>query len=125
MVSGGMDAPEWNPTASLSAIKLGPRRIFQTRVLCLRPGLYSKIYRNSVSHKAILLHLINSLIISALTARAAGRAEAFLAGQMPCHAFAVAPPLSSSSSSFSLSLSLCLLSHSSFFYLLNLWLCNA
>ena len=60
----------------------------------LRPGLYSKIYRNSVSlaigPKAIILHLINNLIISALTARAAdratGRAEAFLAGQMPCHA---------------------------------------
>jgi len=52
--------------------------------------LYSKIYRNSVSHKAIILHLINNLIISALTAktadRAAGRAKAFLAGQMPCHA---------------------------------------
>src|SRR6218665_943664 len=58
--------------------------------LCLRPGLYSKIYRNLVSHKAIILHLINNLIISALTARAAdraaSRAEAFQAGQMPCHA---------------------------------------
>src|SRR6218665_2954255 len=68
---------------------MGPRRIFETRILCLRPDLYSKIYRNSVSHKAIILHLINNLI-SALTARvadrAAGRAEAFLAGQTPCHA---------------------------------------
>src|SRR6218665_2912344 len=65
-------------------------RIFETRILCLRPGLYLKIYRNSVSHKAIILHLINNLIISALTTRApdraAGRAEAFLAGQTPCHA---------------------------------------
>ena len=55
----------------------------------MRPGLYSKIYHNSVSHKAIILHLKNNLIISGLTARAedrvAGRAEAFLAGQMPCH----------------------------------------
>ena len=52
--------------------------------------MYSKIYRNSVSYKAIILHLINNLIISALAARAvdrvASRAEAFLAGQMPCHA---------------------------------------
>src|SRR6218665_4135695 len=90
MVSGGMDAPEWNPSASLSAIKLGPRRIFETRILCLRPDLYSKIYRNSVNHKAIILRLINNLIISALTARAAdraaSRAETFLAGQIPCHA---------------------------------------
>ena len=39
--------------------------------------MYSKIYRNSVSHNAIILHLINNLIINALTARAAGRAEAF------------------------------------------------
>src|SRR6218665_3436594 len=65
-------------------------RIFETRILCLRPGLYSKIYRNSVNHKAIILHLIKNLIVSALTARAADRAaaqaEAFLAGQMPCHA---------------------------------------
>jgi len=56
----------------------------------LKPDLYLKIYRNSVSHKAIVLHLINNLVISALTARAAdraeGREEAFLAGQMPCHA---------------------------------------
>src|SRR6218665_2256046 len=69
---------------------LGPQRIFQTRILCFTPGLYSKIYRNSVSHKAIILHLINNLIISALTARAAdraaSRADAFLARQIPCHA---------------------------------------
>jgi len=56
----------------------------------LVPGLYSNNYRNSVSQKAIILHLIYNLIISALTARAvdrvASRAEAFLAGQMPCHA---------------------------------------
>src|SRR6218665_1882845 len=61
----------------------------ETRILCLRPDLYSKIYRNSVSHTAIILHLINNLI-SALTdratGRATGRAEAFLAGQTPCHA---------------------------------------
>src|SRR6218665_2719916 len=81
---------EYKLPASHSEIKLGPWRIFETRILCLRPGLYSKICRNSVSHKAIILHLINNLTISSLTARAAhraaGRAEEFLAGQMPCHA---------------------------------------
>src|SRR6218665_1390302 len=50
------------PGFSYSAISLGPRRIFETWILCLRPDLYSKIYRNSVSHKAIILHLINNFM---------------------------------------------------------------